>query len=917
MKKNIDFLNLISCSDILKLVILSYMVISCKEDATKYNYISLDYPKYLAVAENFYDNNNLDSTYFYLTKIKTLFPEIPEDIDSSKIGLNNTLLGFYFEDLNQPDSALFYHQLAYQDKMKYFKGNHPEVSKSINNIGLLYQRYGQYETSRQYFLEAITQVKKSSIHQKELIKYTLNLANNYYLKNDFHVSLKYLMEIIFISDNSNLENIYLAIANNYVGLKDYTKALSFYRNAYKIENKNLKIKAQIANNIGNTYSAMNKEKLALVYYQKSLKIRKWIKNTSKNELGEIYANIGSTLLKRNELIAAKDHLSKAKNYYLKSNPLNQTAISGIEENFGQLYLKKFDTEEAIKSYKQAQYIHDSILFTPELESGNRYLNLASLYMMPPFRDTLKGLFFLGKIGKTATESQRINKLFLFTSISIQQNKIKEAEKYLSVIKSLIQNYTFENKNTHIETLLQIASFFEKINQLNESHKFNNQAFKLILQLTDKEDLNFYQLFFKYYLIETNLLLKKNKNIEASQIALDKYKYIDSIQTHKSTLKIDRLINEMKTSFISNYFEAKSFHKKDLGKVIFFPYSKDKFPKTSPNTMFIRYWTTQNKLFIWTQVEDKYDVLIKHLDTPLDRTILSVRNAIRELPLSGIKSKENYEIIYRSLVHKLSALLIPQIPEGIKNIILFPDHILTILPFEILYGEKEMIHPLVEKYAISYHHITPFKFNQTTNPLKDKILAFSPSFQGDKRGFANLKYSEIEIKKISQHLPTVPFKNKQASVKNFKKEAPKYNMIHIATHSDPNLNDEEEGGELIFTENLSTKEPSSLYANQISGLKICANLVVLSACQSAIGSYIPSQGMNGIAQAFLNGGASSVLTSLWQVDDRSTSLFMNSFYYYLSKGYSKNKALQITKKKMLNQSPYFWAPFILIGDTGAI
>ncbi len=76
-------------------------------------------------------------------------------------------------------------------------------------------------------------------------------------------------------------------------------------------------------------------------------------------------------------------------------------------------------------------------------------------------------------------------------------------------------------------------------------------------------------------------------------------------------------------------------------------------------------------------------------------------------------------------------------------------------------------------------------------------------------------------------------------------------------------------------------------------------------------------MNSIAQSFLNGGASSVLTSLWQVDDRSTSIFMNSFYYYLSKGYSKNKALQFAKKKMINQSPYFWAPFILIGDAGTI
>jgi CHAT domain-containing protein len=76
-------------------------------------------------------------------------------------------------------------------------------------------------------------------------------------------------------------------------------------------------------------------------------------------------------------------------------------------------------------------------------------------------------------------------------------------------------------------------------------------------------------------------------------------------------------------------------------------------------------------------------------------------------------------------------------------------------------------------------------------------------------------------------------------------------------------------------------------------------------------------MNSIAQSFLNGGASSVITSLWLVDDRTTAEFMNIFYYYLSKGFPKNKALQFTKKKMMNQAPYYWAPFILIGDSGNI
>jgi CHAT domain-containing protein len=302
--------------------------------------------------------------------------------------------------------------------------------------------------------------------------------------------------------------------------------------------------------------------------------------------------------------------------------------------------------------------------------------------------------------------------------------------------------------------------------------------------------------------------------------------------------------------------------------------------------------------------------------PLYKSILSIRNAIREMPSAGEKSKVNYKDIYQNLIEKLSENLLPDIPVETESIQFFPDQILTILPFEILVHPKDPKKQLIENYPISYHFITSPGIHKIKKELSRKILAFSPDFQKDSRGFANLKYNETEIIKISEYYPTVHFKKDEASVKNFKKEAPAYEWIHLATHSDPNLNSEE-GGALIFSENNYKNEPSIIYANEINSLKISANLVVLSACQSSIGHYTPSQGMNGIAQAFLNAGAQSVVTSLWQVDDRSTAEFMEIFYYYLSKGYTKNKALQFTKKKMMNKMPYYWAPFILMGETGNI
>jgi CHAT domain-containing protein len=389
-----------------------------------------------------------------------------------------------------------------------------------------------------------------------------------------------------------------------------------------------------------------------------------------------------------------------------------------------------------------------------------------------------------------------------------------------------------------------------------------------------------------------------------------------MQINKPFLKKDKIINELKSSFIDYYFIAKSDNKKALLSSFYYPYDKDKFPKSKTNALFIRYRVTQNKIIIWTEINGKKDVFFKKIDNPLDKSIFSILNAIREMPQAGEKSKVNYKEIYQNLIEKLSSTLIPDIPFDTESILIFPDQILSILPFEILVNPKDHKKSLIENYFISYHFITSERIVKTKKELKRKILAFSPDFQNDSRGFANLKYSETEIKKIGKYYPTVQFKKNEASVKNFKKEASAYQWIHLATHSDPNLHSEE-GGALIFSENIHKKEASILYANEITSIKIRANLVVLSACQSSIGHYTPTQGMNSIAQAFLNAGAHSVVTSLWQVDDRSTAQFMEIFYYYLSKGFPKNKALQFTKKKMMKKMPYYWAPFILMGETGDI
>ena len=96
----------------------------------------------------------------------------------------------------------------------------------------------------------------------------------------------------------------------------------------------------------------------------------------------------------------------------------------------------------------------------------------------------------------------------------------------------------------------------------------------------------------------------------------------------------------------------------------------------------------------------------------------------------------------------------------------------------------------------------------------------------------------------------------------------------------------------------------------------ARLVVLSCCHSAWGE-VKSEGVVGIARAFLGAGARSVLVSLWAIDDEATMEFMKVFYQHLAHGQSASEALNIAMKSMRESDRFsavkYWAPFVLIGD----
>jgi CHAT domain-containing protein len=155
-------------------------------------------------------------------------------------------------------------------------------------------------------------------------------------------------------------------------------------------------------------------------------------------------------------------------------------------------------------------------------------------------------------------------------------------------------------------------------------------------------------------------------------------------------------------------------------------------------------------------------------------------------------------------------------------------------------------------------------------------------------------------------------------------------IHFATHGIMSERQPQYSG-LILSLPPPTTNPKSAIRNpqsvedgllqvyEIFNLKLNAELVVLSACETGLGKEVKGEGLIGLTRAFMYAGTPSVVVSLWQVADRSTADLMVMFYEQLNQGRDKAEALRRAKLAMIERGgvsaqPFSWAPFILVGES---
>ena len=359
----------------------------------------------------------------------------------------------------------------------------------------------------------------------------------------------------------------------------------------------------------------------------------------------------------------------------------------------------------------------------------------------------------------------------------------------------------------------------------------------------------------------------------------------------------------------------------------------------PGTTLIEYYVTQSEIFVWVVEGNK--LVYERIEIPrakLSAQITTLRESIFAL---GEKQKldETSAALYKQLIEPLLSHI-----SG-KELIVVPHDVLHYLPFQALLSPQRKY--LIQDYPIYYlSSASLLQFvKEKRRAQGEKVLALGNPDLGDPK--MSLQFAEVEAKEIRGLYPqSTVLLNKEATEEKAKTLSPGNDIIHFASHAELNENDPLASAILLAK---SDKEDGRLEVREIFGMDLKASLVVLSACETGLGKLSSGDELVGLTRAFIYAGTPSVVASLWNVEDSSTAQLMASFYKNL-KTMSKVEALRQAQLNLIRGNvnsdllarrgiggvgklgetpaskspsqdsvsvstshPYFWAPFILVGD----
>jgi CHAT domain-containing protein/uncharacterized protein HemY len=866
--------------------------------------------------------------------------------------INN--IGLVYRYLGEYTKALEYFQRALAITKEV--GNKAQQGAILTNIGSIYNRRGQYTQALELFQQALAiyQEVGNKANQGALFS---DIGSLYQNLGEYPKALEFYQQALAIhrefghkaEEGINLNNL----GSIYQNLAEYTKALEFYQQALAIS-KQIGDTAQqgiTLNNIGLTYASLGEYAKALEFYQQALVIHKQIgdkagEGVTINNLGAIYHNLG-------QYAKALDFLQQA--LVIRKQIGDKAGEAENINNIGEVYRNLGQHPQALQHYQQALAIQKQI--RDKAGEGTTRNNLGEAYReLKEYEKALEylqpALVLRKQIGDKSGEAQTLNNIGeLYRNLE----KYDRALEYFQ--QSLVINKQIGDKAAEAGNVNNIGEVYRNLGQYAKALEYFQQALAVVRKIGDKvgegKTLNNIGLIYNHqsqYPEAEKTLFTAVKIWESLRPGLTDAQKISFFEnqtiSYRSLQQCLIAQNKINSALeVADRARARAFVELLASKQLEKPNAQFNIKPLNlqqiqniakrENSTLVQYSTLEDKLlYIWVikptgEINFEQINLRKSLNSSLPNLVINSRRGIgaRGRGIGAESTSENKQIRgnQNSQLKKLYEILIQPIAQYLPTdpnarVIFIPQESLFLVPFPALQDEqgKYLIdkHTILTAPAIQVLDLTSKQKQNLNQSVKDILVVGNPIMP--KLPIANeqlepLPGAEEEAIKIADLLKTQAITGNKATETAMVNKMKQAKIIHFATHG---LLDDFKGlgipGAIALAP--SAKDDGFLTSSEIIDLKLKAEMVVLSACNTG-GGNITGDGVVGLSRSLITAGVKSVIVSLWSVPDNSTALLMTEFYRHLQHNPDKAAALRqamLTTRQKYN-NPIDWAAFTLIGE----
>jgi CHAT domain-containing protein len=836
-------------------------------------------------------------------------------------------LGFAYDLLNDNQKTLEHHIPALD--ILQTLGDRGAEASLLSSIGLAYGLIGEYQKALEHHNQA-----RSAFQAIKNLRGEAHSLNNislvYDILGEHRKALDYYNQSLLLKRSMGDQTGEAITLNNigeaYRSLGEHRKALDYYNQALPIlkARKAQRVEALTLNNIGILYSSLGEEKRALTYYNQALLIAQAVQDrrgqaVSLKNIGSVYASFGdswkaldyynqalqlSLKLNNRKLEAVTRYLIAHQQYSQKNLIEARSSIEAALEIVESLRTKVVSPELRASYFASVQQYYDLyinlLMHLDQLHPNQGYQELALHASERARARTLLEMLAEARIDIR----QGVEPSLLKREWSVKQALDAKTERQSRLLSLNSNQKEIEVIEKEIKQLLvEDGQIKAEIKEKSPHYAALTQPRPLTLKEIQQEIIDPDTLLLEYALgeeysylwavtqdsIATFQLPKRAEIEKATQRVYDllsennrrNRKPMRSAQFYKSYNEAVSTLSRMVLGPVAAHLQKKRLLIVPHGALSYIPFAVLPSPEVDKLSTVSARQLANTQLLI-----AKHEII--YLPSASVLALLRRESAGRKLPSKAVAvvadpvfSKDDVRV--RSVIKGKTKAVAEKPKRAEDDLGSQPDNLLQIA------------------------------FRQ----------AVRESGIGNDKELPRLLFSRQEagaIFSLSQQAGAMSALDFDASLKTvISTEMKQYRIVHFATHGILNNEHPELSGLVLsLVDKQGNSQNGFLRLYNIYNLNLEADLVVLSACQTALGKQIKGEGLMGVTRGFMYAGAARVVASLWKVDDEATAELMRRFYTAMMKeGHRPVEALRAAQLGMQKQerwqSPYYWAGFILQGE----